>query len=126
MLICSKTSLILFSVAHFFAPSKPFIANSSSGSSKYFIYSGEDLPLNESDFLTEEEKVLAEKEKEKEKLDRIIKVAKERVEKYFVTKIYFTFRLYYLFTNNIIKFFLHGFIVIFHIFQCLFIYAYLL
>jgi hypothetical protein len=30
------------------------------------IYSGEDLPLNESDFLTEEEKVLAEKEKEKE------------------------------------------------------------
>jgi hypothetical protein len=25
------------------------------------IYSGEDLPLNESDFLTEEEKVLAEK-----------------------------------------------------------------
>jgi vacuolar-type H+-ATPase subunit I/STV1 len=51
------------------------------------IYSGEDLPLKESDFLTEEEKVLAEKEKEKnkekEKLDRIIKVAKERVEKYF-------------------------------------------
>jgi hypothetical protein len=47
------------------------------------IYSGEDLPLNESDFLTEEEKVLAEKNKEKEKLDRIIKVAKERVEKYF-------------------------------------------
>jgi hypothetical protein len=44
---------------------------------------GEDLPLNESDFLTEEEKVLAEKNKEKEKLDRIIKVAKERVEKYF-------------------------------------------
>jgi vacuolar-type H+-ATPase subunit I/STV1 len=49
------------------------------------IYSGEDLPLNESDFLTEEEKVLAEKEKEKErlekekeKLDRIIKVAKEQ------------------------------------------------
>jgi hypothetical protein len=39
--------------------------------------------LNESDFLTEEEKVLAEKNKEKEKLDRIIAVAKERVEKYF-------------------------------------------
>jgi hypothetical protein len=38
------------------------------------IYSGEDLPLNESDFLTEEEKVLSEKNKEKEKLDRIIKV----------------------------------------------------
>jgi hypothetical protein len=47
------------------------------------IYSGEDLPLNESDFLTEEEKVLSEKKKEKEKLDRIIKVAKERVKKYF-------------------------------------------
>jgi hypothetical protein len=47
------------------------------------IYSGEDLPLNESDFLTEEEKLLSEKKKEKEKLDRIIKVAKERVEKYF-------------------------------------------
>jgi hypothetical protein len=47
------------------------------------IYSGEDLPLKESDFLTEEEKVLSEKNKEKEKLDRIIKVAKERVEKYF-------------------------------------------
>jgi hypothetical protein len=29
-------SLILFSVAQFFAPSKPFIADSSSGSSKYF------------------------------------------------------------------------------------------
>jgi hypothetical protein len=28
------------------------------------IYSGEDLPLNESDFLTEEEKVLSEKKKE--------------------------------------------------------------
>jgi hypothetical protein len=36
ILICPKTSLILFSVAHFFAPSKPFIADSSSGSSKYF------------------------------------------------------------------------------------------
>jgi hypothetical protein len=47
------------------------------------IYSGEDLPLNESDFLTEEEKLLSEKKKEREKLDRIIKVAKERVEKYF-------------------------------------------
>jgi hypothetical protein len=33
---CLVTSLILFSVAHFFAPSKPFIASSSSGSSKYF------------------------------------------------------------------------------------------
>jgi hypothetical protein len=42
------------------------------------IYSGEDLPLNESDFLTEEEKVLSEKEKEKEKLDRIIAAAKAR------------------------------------------------
>jgi hypothetical protein len=42
------------------------------------IYSGEDLPLKESDFLTEEEKVLSEKNKEKEKLDRIIKVAKEK------------------------------------------------
>jgi hypothetical protein len=41
------------------------------------------MPLKESDFLTQEEKVLSEKEKEKEKLDRIIKVAKERVEKYF-------------------------------------------
>jgi hypothetical protein len=41
------------------------------------IYSGEDLPLKESDFLTEEEKVLSENKKEKEKLDRIIKVAKE-------------------------------------------------
>jgi hypothetical protein len=29
------------------------------------------LPLKESDFLTEEEKVLSEKEKEKEKLDRV-------------------------------------------------------
>ena len=47
------------------------------------IYSGEDLPLNESDFLTEEEKVLSENEKEKEKLDRITEAAKERVEKYF-------------------------------------------
>jgi hypothetical protein len=47
------------------------------------IYSGEDLPLNESDFLTEEEKEKERLEEEKEKLDRIIKVAKERVEKYF-------------------------------------------
>jgi hypothetical protein len=40
------------------------------------IYSGEDLPLSENDFLSEEEK-------EKAKLDRFIAAAKEKVEKYF-------------------------------------------
>jgi hypothetical protein len=34
--ICFKTSLISFSTAQFFAPSKPFFANSLLGSSKYF------------------------------------------------------------------------------------------
>jgi hypothetical protein len=47
------------------------------------IYSGEDLPLNESDFLTEEEKEKERLEEEKEKLDRFTAAAKERVEKYF-------------------------------------------
>jgi hypothetical protein len=31
-----NTTIMRCSVAHFFAPSKPFIASSSSGSSKYF------------------------------------------------------------------------------------------
>ena len=51
------------------------------------IYSGEDLPLSESDFLSEEEKAVSEQEKEKAKekakLDRFIAAAKEKVEKYF-------------------------------------------
>jgi hypothetical protein len=34
---------------------------------------------------------------------------------FLLTKIYFTFRLHCLFTNNIIKFFLHGFIIIFQV-----------
>jgi hypothetical protein len=41
------------------------------------IYSGEDLPLNESDFLTEEEKEKERLEEEKEKLDRFTAAAKE-------------------------------------------------
>lgn len=47
------------------------------------IYSGEDLPLSENDFLSQEEKEEANEKKEKAKLDRFIAAAKEKVEKYF-------------------------------------------
>jgi hypothetical protein len=43
------------------------------------IYSGEDLPLSENDFLSKEE---ANEKKEKAKLDRFTAAAKEKVEKY--------------------------------------------